>query len=76
MQQASLQQNILHQGNYNEMLQNLLWVEEIQMEVDIRQYDMERVTMAPFKENKRLMLLEVPGLAEKRPSVLKGVWCL
>ena len=42
------------------------------MEVDIRQYDMEKVTMKIYKENKRLMVLEVPGLAEKRPSVLRG----
>ncbi|KAK3103257.1 hypothetical protein FSP39_017883 [Pinctada imbricata] len=52
----------------------LLNMEEIQMEVDIRKYDMESVTMNACPDNRRLLLLEVPGLAENRPSVLRGDW--
>ncbi|ELU10411.1 hypothetical protein CAPTEDRAFT_205801 [Capitella teleta] len=48
----------------------LLHIEEHQMQLDIRRYDMEGVTMQVFKEDKKLLCLDVPGVAEKRPSVL------
>ncbi|KAJ8302250.1 hypothetical protein KUTeg_021237 [Tegillarca granosa] len=44
------------------------------MEVDIRKYDMENVTMTEYTSNRKLLSLQVPGLAENRPSVLKGDW--
>ena len=37
----------------------LLHIEEIQMEVDIRKYDMKGVTMTRCKERSRLLVLKV-----------------
>ncbi|OCT94290.1 putative helicase MOV-10 [Xenopus laevis] len=50
----------------------LLYLEEIQMEVDIRKYDRQNQTMEVDPDNKRLLTLKVPGVAENRPSVLRG----
>ncbi|XP_070601729.1 helicase MOV-10 isoform X2 [Erythrolamprus reginae] len=58
--------------NYSEKFCLLLHLEEIQMEVDIHRYDMENVSMVKDKYNKRLLVLKVPGVAENRPSVLRG----
>ncbi|KAG1963131.1 helicase MOV-10 [Pimephales promelas] len=58
--------------NYTERFHLLLYLEEIQMEVDIRKYDLSGKTMTLDKENKRLLVLKVPGVAENRPSVLRG----
>ena len=44
---------------YVKKFSTMLNVEEIQMEVDIRKYDMEAVTMTINPQNKRLLLLEV-----------------
>lgn len=59
-------------GSYVKRFQNLMHFEEIQMEYDIRKYDMEAVPMNVCPDNRRLLTLVVPGLAENRPSVLKG----
>ena len=59
-------------SNYKDKFSALLHVEEHQMNVDIRKYDMEAVTMNVYKENKKLLTLKVPGLAENRPSLLRG----
>uniref|UniRef100_A0A6J0SIU3 RNA helicase n=1 Tax=Pogona vitticeps TaxID=103695 RepID=A0A6J0SIU3_9SAUR len=55
--------------NYRAKFCLLLFLEEIQMEVDIHRYDMHDVCMVP---NGNLLVLKVPGVAENRPSVLKG----
>ncbi|XP_009072773.1 PREDICTED: putative helicase MOV-10, partial [Acanthisitta chloris] len=55
--------------NYQKKFQLLLHLEEIQMEVDIRRYDMQDVTMV---QERALLVLHVPGVAENRPSVLRG----
>jgi hypothetical protein len=47
----------------------LLWTEEIQMDKDILNYSMDNVTLG---QSGSFLTLEVAGLAEKRPSVLKG----
>eukprot|EP00095_Tigriopus_kingsejongensis_P010509 maker-scaffold45_size475391-snap-gene-0.8 protein:Tk10509 transcript:maker-scaffold45_size475391-snap-gene-0.8-mRNA-1 annotation:"hypothetical protein BRAFLDRAFT_119350" len=47
----------------------LLQYEEAQMNVDIRNYDIEGAT---FTKEGNFLFLNVPGLAEKRPSVLPG----
>uniref|UniRef100_A0A8B9UU17 RNA helicase n=1 Tax=Anas zonorhyncha TaxID=75864 RepID=A0A8B9UU17_9AVES len=65
----SLLEAPLHAGNYQQKFQLLLHLEEIQMEVDIRRYDMQEVTMVQDRE---LLVLDVPGVAENRPSVLRG----
>ncbi|XP_038054523.1 putative helicase MOV-10 [Patiria miniata] len=56
-------------SNYSHKLSTLLHIEECQMEVDIKRYDMRGVTM---KQDSRFLRLQIPGLAENRPSVLKG----
>ncbi|XP_050414418.2 putative helicase MOV-10 [Patella vulgata] len=61
-------------STYQKRMDVLMHCEEIQMEVDIRQYDMEAATLSPCVENSRLLVLKVPGLAENRPSVLRGDW--
>ncbi|KAI1789429.1 P-loop containing nucleoside triphosphate hydrolase protein [Ganoderma leucocontextum] len=48
---------------------NLLWIEEDRMVEDLRRYDMAGVS---FAKDGRLYSLQVPGLAEKRPSVMIG----
>ncbi|XP_022081525.1 putative helicase MOV-10 isoform X2 [Acanthaster planci] len=55
--------------NYARKLSNLLHIEECQMEVDIRRYDINGATM---KQEGTFLKLKVPGLAENRPSVLRG----
>lgn len=55
--------------NYAERFVLLLHLEEIQMEVDITKYNMEN---APMTREGRLLVLKVPGVAENRPSVLRG----
>ncbi|EIW51636.1 P-loop containing nucleoside triphosphate hydrolase protein [Trametes versicolor FP-101664 SS1] len=47
----------------------LLWVEESRMVEDLHTYDIEG---AQFTKEGRLYTLPVPGLSEKRPSVVKG----
>ena len=56
-------------GSYSEFFSGLLWVEELAMEADIRAYDMERARMTP---EGAFLALKVPGLAESRPSVMRG----
>ncbi|KAK9404575.1 putative helicase MOV-10 [Crotalus adamanteus] len=58
--------------NYSEKFCLLLHLEEIQMEVDIHRYDMQNVSMVRDKYNKKLLVLKAPGVAENRPSVLRG----
>ncbi|NWW93425.1 SDE3 helicase, partial [Rhynochetos jubatus] len=65
----SLLEASLQAGNYQQKFQLLLHLEEIQMEVDIRRYDMQDV---PMVQDRALLVLDVPGVAENRPSVLKG----
>lgn len=64
----------LKSRNYEVKLRLLLHLEELQMEHDIRHYDLESVpmTLDPVDQNPRLLTLEVPGVAESRPSVLRG----
>lgn len=55
--------------NYAEFFANALYFEERQMQMDIRQYDMENAT---FQKKRDLHFLEVAGLEESRPSVIRG----
>ncbi|NWU50070.1 M10L1 helicase, partial [Dromas ardeola] len=65
----SLLEAPLQAGNYQQKFQLLLHLEEIQMEVDIRRYDMQDM---PMVQDRGLLVLDVPGVAENRPSVLRG----
>lgn len=59
----------LKKENYCNYFTTLLNMEEIKMEEDMRGYDMECVV---FGKKGPFLTLEVPGLAEKRPSLVCG----
>ncbi|KAG7097710.1 hypothetical protein E1B28_005034 [Marasmius oreades] len=54
---------------YSKHFKTLLWTEESQMERDLEHYDIHQ---AKLSRHNQYHYLEVPGLAEKRPSVLVG----
>ncbi|KAF9487363.1 P-loop containing nucleoside triphosphate hydrolase protein [Pleurotus eryngii] len=54
---------------YGRFFKNLLWIEEHRMEQDLEIYDIPNATLIPHVP---FYYLRVPGLAEKRPSVLVG----
>ncbi|WAR30935.1 M10B1-like protein [Mya arenaria] len=56
---------------YRTRFSTLLWVEQIQMKKDITRYDLVHVTLDRHPTTGRL-ILQVPGLLERRPSVLRG----
>ncbi|CAK1552284.1 unnamed protein product [Leptosia nina] len=55
--------------NYIAFFHHLLWWEEIIAKINLRKYNMSDVKIGRKGE---FYLLEVPGLAEKRPSLLRG----
>ena len=58
-----MRRNLLEGGltktSHKAKMMSLLLIEEIQMEVDIRKYDMKDVTMTECKDNYRLLTLKV-----------------
>lgn len=56
--------------NYREMLDLLLYLEEHQMKIDIRNYD--TITDKLFHIRGNIYELEVPDLSENRPSLIVG----
>lgn len=56
--------------NYAERFHLLLYLEEFKMNVDIRQYD--KMGQVMQKHAQSMFFLKVEGLAENRPSVLRG----
>ncbi|XP_058529794.1 RNA helicase Mov10l1 isoform X3 [Ochotona princeps] len=60
---------LLNMSNYREKFSTLLWLEEIHAELELKEYNMSGVTL---KRNGQLLVLEVPGLAESRPSLYAG----
>lgn len=56
-------------GNYMLYFHHLLWWEEIIARINLRKYNMTAVSLEKKGE---VYLLEVPGLAENRPSLLRG----
>ncbi|KAK9970577.1 hypothetical protein ABG768_026510 [Culter alburnus] len=68
----SLLQSPLSFHNYAERFDLLLQLEECQMHVDIKRYNKDQVTLSRDKNDKRLMVLYLPGVSENRPSVLRG----
>ncbi|KZV99658.1 P-loop containing nucleoside triphosphate hydrolase protein [Exidia glandulosa HHB12029] len=59
----------LRTDSYTRFFQTLLHVEEAQLKIDIETFNMEGVTLEPVTG---LYRLTVPGLAEKRPSLIVG----
>ncbi|XP_066109145.1 RNA helicase Mov10l1 [Saccopteryx bilineata] len=60
---------LLNMSNYKEKFSTLLWLEEIHAETELKEYNMSGVIL---KRNGDLLVLEVPGLAESRPSLYAG----
>nr|GMD66134.1 probable RNA helicase SDE3 [Ipomoea batatas] len=60
----------LRKENYFNYFRTLLAMEEIKIKQDMREYDMECVTMK--HRGMQFLSLEVPGLAERRPSLVYG----
>jgi hypothetical protein len=54
---------------YRTFWQRMLWVSELQAYKDIQLFDMEN---AQLQKHGRYVKLHVPGLAEGRPSILRG----
>lgn len=60
----------LTRKNYVSYFKTLIMMEELQLEEDMRTYDMECVTLR--RKVHQFLSLEVPGLAERRPSLVHG----
>nr|XP_038936489.1 RNA helicase Mov10l1 isoform X3 [Rattus norvegicus] len=60
---------LLNMSNYKEKFSTLLWLEEIHAEIELKEYNMSGVVL---KRKGELLVLEVPGLAESRPSLYAG----
>lgn len=65
-------ENPISAENYWGRFSALLYLEEIQMQIDIRTYDMEDVALHRSPLKAEWYTLEVPGLVEGRPSLLRG----
>ncbi|NXU56710.1 M10L1 helicase, partial [Turnix velox] len=59
----------LNLGNYKANFSTLLWLEEIQKEIEIKDFSMSGVTL---KRKGNFLVLEVPGVDEGRPHLLPG----
>ncbi|XP_054961721.1 RNA helicase Mov10l1 isoform X2 [Pan paniscus] len=60
---------LLNMSNYKEKFSTLLWLEEIYAEMELKEYNMSGIIL---RRNGDLLVLEVPGLAEGRPSLYTG----
>ena len=56
--------------NFREALHTLLWIEEAEITNSMRRYDIEDAQFT--KSSLGHYVIQVEGLAEKRPSVLRG----
>ncbi|KAL6997825.1 RNA helicase [Sarracenia purpurea var. burkii] len=59
----------VNRGNYSLFFRTLLNMEEIKVEENMRGYDMECIS---FRKKGSFLTLEVPGLTERRPSLVVG----
>ncbi|XP_077663976.1 RNA helicase Mov10l1 [Eretmochelys imbricata] len=59
----------LNLSNYKANLSTLLWLEEIHAEMEIKEFSLSGIIL---KKNGNFLVLEVPGLAEGRPSLYAG----
>lgn len=60
----------LTQENYKNRFHLLLWIEEAHQAIEMRRYDIEGAMLGKHDHNN--LILPVPGLAEGRPSLLRG----
>lgn len=56
-------------ANYEKKLTTLVQLEEVEFDVNLKMYDMDSATL---NRKGQFLVLEVPGLAEGRPSLLVG----
>lgn len=56
--------------NYIDFFQALLWVEEAHQAIEMHRYDMKGVLLGKYDYN--FFVINVPGLAEGRPSLMRG----
>ncbi|XP_023217489.1 putative helicase mov-10-B.1 isoform X2 [Centruroides sculpturatus] len=61
----------INSNSYSVYFSFLLYCEEIQLEQDIKKYSMTNSTMTYLREDK-VFSVEVPGLMENKPSIVKG----
>ncbi|KEP52558.1 putative RNA helicase [Rhizoctonia solani 123E] len=61
----------LTMATFQQYWSNLVHAEHFQAEIDLKEFDMDDVRL---QKTERSYRLAVPGLAEKRPSVIKGDW--
>ena len=54
------------------LMKLLLYLEELQHEIDVQQYNLEGVRLRSPHKGREFFYLKVPGLAENRPSVMRG----
>ncbi|XP_077079161.1 putative helicase mov-10-B.2 isoform X1 [Siphateles boraxobius] len=74
-EQKSLLESYLDFLNYDKRFDLLLYLEEDQMRLDIKRYNKKDVSMVKNQdrhEKRQLLVLELPGVSENRPSVLRG----
>ena len=67
--EGGLENGLMLEG-YRAFFDSLLWAEECQQLIDIREFDIEGTVLSI--ESPKLLALQVPGLSESRPSVLRG----
>ncbi|VEN40612.1 unnamed protein product [Callosobruchus maculatus] len=67
---GSLQPGHVTRENFKRFWHIVLWQEEIAQTISLQHYNMENVTLR-HRESENAFALEVPGLAEKRPSVIR-----
>ncbi|KAG2145172.1 RNA helicase [Suillus clintonianus] len=60
---------VIDSSTYSRYFKTLLWIEEYRMEHDLGHYD---IPDAQLEHHRPYYYVKVPGLAEKRPSVLIG----
>ncbi|KAF4530667.1 hypothetical protein B566_EDAN004906 [Ephemera danica] len=62
----------MKENTHEKFLSLLLFLEEHQTVCDLRSYSLKNTPITKSKQNGKLLSINVPGLAENRPSVLKG----
>lgn len=72
VERKKLEPKQITRSNYSEYLHAVLFTEELQMKYDISMYDLDVEEALPFDRHNGFYRIEVPGLSEKRPSVLRG----
>ena len=68
--EEAIKQHATDRSEFLRLQTDLLFAEEVQCKVDMLEYDQENSLLK--LDQKQLFRLDVPGLAEKRPSLIRG----